>query len=120
MPPTTEWVLAVDLECRGRNGGYFACRRGYVGYKMTSERDKELVLCHSEHRRRTLPFIGKLIWIVTSRDNITAVLSSLGLSSPETWCSWLRAHFSHCFKLLVFRRHLHEPLVKTISSEVTS
>lgn len=40
MPPTTEWVLAVDLECRGRNGGYFACWRRYVGYKMTSEKDE--------------------------------------------------------------------------------
>lgn len=75
MPPTTEWVLAMDLECRGWNGGYFVCWRGYVGYKMTSERDEELVLCHSEHRRRTLPFIGKLIWIeLPVRDNITAVL----------------------------------------------
>lgn len=75
MPPTTEWVLAVDLECRGRNGGYFACRRRYVGYKMTSEKDEELVLCHSEHRRRALPFIRKLIWIeLPVRDNITAVL----------------------------------------------
>lgn len=76
MPPTTEWVLAVDLECRGRNGGgYFACWRGYVGYKMTSERDEELILCHSEHRRRSLPFIRKLIWIeLPVRDNLTAVL----------------------------------------------
>lgn len=103
MPPTTEWVLAVDLECRGRNGGYFACWRGYVGYKMTSERDEELVLCHSEHRRRTLPFIGKLIWIVPSRDNIRAVLPRSQCPGSElTRDLGLRARFSHCFKLLVF------------------
>lgn len=35
------------------------CRRGYVGYEMTGERDDEPALCHSEYRRETLPHTRK-------------------------------------------------------------
>lgn len=73
-----------------------------MGYEMTRERDEELVLCHSEQRKRPLPHIGKLagaedsemIWIeLRVRDNVSVVLprvqgpgseliKSLGLGAP--------------------------------------
>lgn len=92
VPPTTEWALALDSKCRGRNGGSLACWRGYVGYKMTGVRDDELALCHSEYREWTLPHTrkltgtkGKIIWRQLQAERHSLGSSVLGLSLSKAW-----------------------------------